>query len=176
MNAPPNAAEFVRHLGGCLAQVLPPPQLARVNVAAALAAATPALVAGWPPTDLVAQAVVGVATGTNPGALLVGNLRTLAALPPPTRFAPDRSDPVRVTAPQPLPECAGCGQPIRRGAQLGECPGCRAPLRLVELDVAATVRRTPPKPPAGEGHRGDAARAAARAALAAMTPPRGAVA
>lgn len=175
MNAPPNApnaAEFVRHLGQCLAQVLPPPQLARVNVAAALGAAAPALVAGWPPTDLVAQAVIGVATGSNPGGLLVGNLRSLAALPPPTRAAPAPPGPGRVTSPQPLPECAGCGHPVWRGLALAECPNCQSrPLRLVQIDLAPAGGRA--SAPPHQGRPGDAVRAAARAALAV---PRGAVA
>jgi hypothetical protein len=44
----------------------------------------------------------------------------------------------------PLPECARCGQPARRGAQPQHCPNCGAPWDAIE--IGAPYSRTPNGP------------------------------
>jgi hypothetical protein len=128
-------AEFVRTLSGLLRQVLPPTAQARVNVAGIAKAADDALAAGWPGAELARAAILGAATGDNPGALIVGQVRALAAVPPPPVSGPTTGRRVMVTAPTPLPECASCAAPFGRGDRTPPtCPGCGAPLQLVEFD------------------------------------------
>lgn len=144
MTAAAAKAEFVQALGVILRQALPTAALSRVNVAVVAKAADPALAAGWPGAELARAAIMGVATGDNPGGLLVGNLRALATAPPPTTAAarPASGPGCQVTTPQPLPECAKCATPFRRGvAAAAQCPSCGAQLRLVEHDAQAVVAR-----------------------------------
>lgn len=136
--------EFARHLRTFVAASLPPAAAAGIDWRVITRAAQPALTRGWPPDALARQAVLGAATAGNPGGLLVANLRQLATTTPPPApaAAAPRSDRLAVvTSPQPLPECARCGQPHRPGAQHQMCGGCGQVLRLVQFDPQAqTVR------------------------------------
>jgi hypothetical protein len=127
--------EFRSLLGTALGQALPAAAACRVNLGAVLAAARPALDAGWPGAELARHALLGVAVGDNPGALLVAHLRDLAEIAPPPVSGPTTGQRVLVTAPTPLPECANCATPFGRGDRTPPtCPGCGAPLQLVEFD------------------------------------------